>query len=284
MQRSSAKRLPMNEIESDHRNPGLSEGFQISAEPVVQTRRPPGKNGATKSATAEAWGAFEGDHLAVLARDPKTLFVYWDLNLARHLAAAGLDEGKIQLRVRNEEGSTETHAQVDPLSGYAFVEVAAAGSRYVCELGCLDGSAWRTLVRSEAVATPAASISADADADFATLPFHLSFQRLLDILRGSSNDRRTLTESVANMQSRARELQASMSDDEWSRLVGTAASSVAAEAGMGLTDVSPNEIAALLHTVRSDARRQMPTPEMRARWRQLGTDIGGSSWGSASSR
>jgi len=41
----------------------------------------------------------------------------------------------------------------------------------------------------------------EKDADFATIPFHLSFQRLIDLFRASSTD--ALTEIIARLQKRA---------------------------------------------------------------------------------
>ncbi len=274
----------MNEIESTQSTGNGFAGYQISPEPVVQTRRAVGTNGATVAAAAESWRAFETDSLAVLPRDPTTLFVYWDLEVSKHLTGAGLDHGKVLLRVLRVDGGEEMTNEVDPLLGYAFAEVSSPAVRYTCELGCLDGSAWRTLVRSEEAETPATAMSADENADFVTLPFHLSFQRLIDIFRASSNSQKTLTELIANMQRKGRELRASMSADEWSQLVAT----VETESGLGLTGVQPNELASLLRTVEGDAARQIPSPATRARWRQLGENLGGSSgeasWGGESSR
>lgn len=278
----------MNEINTIKTTPSdVDGGYQVSAEPVVPTRRVSGINGDSATVSAESWRAFAGDTLAVLPRDPKTLFVSWELEVSKHFAGAGLDE-KVLLRVLRADGTEEMTSEVDPLLGYAFAEVGAAGARYTCELGCLDGSAWRTLVRSEAAETPADTLSEDEEAAFATLPFHLTFQRLIDIFRASSNSRKTLSESIANMQSKAHALRAEMSADDWSRLVATAASSVETEAGLGLSGVQPNELAALLCTVQEDSHREAPSPERRAHWRQLREDFGGvgggASWGGASSR
>ncbi len=277
----------MNEIETNHQTAeSAGAGYQISAEPVVPTRRVSGEKEEPAGIQAEAGRALAGS-LAVLARDPKTLFVYWDLKVSQHLTAADLEQGRILLRVLRADGTEETTFAIDPLLGYAFAEVGSPGAGYTCEFGYLEGSSWRGLVESNATETPPGAISENEDADFATLPFHLSFQRLIDIFRASSNSRKTLTESIATMQGKARELRAAMSPDEWSRLVETAASSVEAETGLGLTGVQPKELAALLQTVKEDVRRQLPSPETRRRWQHVGESFGGSSggasWGGESS-
>lgn len=288
MQRGRPKRLPMNEIPTIKESASeVAGGYQISAEPVVPTRRATGPDGATATVSAASWRALADDTLAVLPRDPKTLFVYWDPEVSRHFSGEGLNE-KVFLRVLRADGTEEMTREVDLPRGYAFAEVGTAGARYMCELGCLDGSAWRTLVRSETIETPADTTSENKQVDFATLPFHLSFQRLIEIFRASTNSRKTLSETIAHMQSKAHALRGEMTADDWSQLVATAASSIETEAGLGLNGAQPNELAALLCTVEEDSHREATSPERRARWRQLGEEFGGvrggASWGGESSR
>lgn len=278
----------MNEIETE---PLTAEsngtGYQVSAEPVVQTRRAVSAKEARANFPAEVVGALADTSLAVLARDPKTLFVFWDQEVSQQLTAIGLDPERFLLRAVREDGSEEKASAIDPLLGYAFAEVGTAGASYTCELGFLQDSTWQRLVGSGAVKTPPDGISENEDAEFATVPFHLSFQRLIDIFRASSNSQKTLSESIATMQDKARELRAEMSPEEWSHMITTATSSVAAEVGLD-SSVQSNELSALLQTVKEDVRRELPSPETRARWRYSGENFGGSSggasWGGESSR
>ena len=135
-----------------------------------------------------------------------------------------------------------------------------------------------------AAQTPLATLSEDLSADFATLPFHLSFQRLIEIFRSSPNGNGTkLASSVADLQDKLRTLQASMSPADWSKLVEAAPSLVDAENGLDLPGVERDDIATLLRTVKEDTTRTLPSPEKLEEWRQLGERFGGSSWGGESS-
>ena len=65
---------------------------------------------------------------------------------------------------------------------------------------------------------PPDSVMPNADADLATIPFHLSFQRLIDLFRAQNGD--ALTEIISRLQRRAvsdedRDL---LSADEWAIL------------------------------------------------------------------
>ena len=174
------------------------------------------------------------------------------------------------MRVVRDDGAEESASAIDPLLGYAFAEVGTAGASYTCELGFLQDSTWQRLVGSDAVKTPPDGISENEDAEFATVPFHLSFQRLIDIFRASSNSQKTLSESIATMQDKAREMRAEMSAEEWSQMIATADLIDRGGNRPRSTSVQSNELSALLQTVKEDVRRELPSPETRARWRHVG--------------
>ena len=253
-------------------------GFQVSDEPVIQTRRQ--EAAAADSLNHEPDGLAD-DSLHILARDPKSLFVYWTLDWAPRFAAAGLGDTQrqVHLRILRDDETEEATSVVDPLVGFAFVDVSLPDAEYVCELGCFDEEAWKPLARSSAAQTPPATLSEDLTADFATLPFHLSFQRLIDIFRSAANSNGThvLAESVADFQGQARALQSSMPSGEWSDLVE------AASALIGADNDAAEDVASLLQTAKEDSPRDVPSAAKLEEWRRLGERFGGSSWGGASS-
>src|SRR5207247_688270 len=74
---------------------------------------------------------------------------------------------------------------------------------------------WNSVAISDEVIMPADSVAENVDVDLATIPFHLSFQRLIDLFRASNHE--ALTEIVSRLQNRAitdeeREL---LSLEEW---------------------------------------------------------------------
>lgn len=256
-------------------------GFRVSAEPVVAARpeqaSAPTEEPVTDNDRPTTLGV---DLLYAIARDPNSLFLYWELDWSRHFAASGIPPQRVALRVFREDGTDEATIEINPAEGYCFAAVSAPETRYYCELGSYAGSEWKRFIRSGTTATPADEMSEDLEADFATVPFHLSFQRLVEIFRGQRPD---LAHSLAALQAQACTLQESISPQDWSQLVETAAATVEAEAGLGLSGVEPAEMAALLRTVNPTTRRKVPSLEMMERWRQLGERFGGSSWGGTSS-
>lgn len=148
------------------------------------------------------------DRVCAIARDPGSLFVYWDVNWPHLFALAGLSSRPVHLRVYRGDGKVDSTRQINPFRGHCYVEVAMPDSVYSCELGCFQDAKWKGLVRSGRTVTPRAGLSEDLSAIFATLPLHLSFERLLDIFNETEAERETLALSVAELQKTAREAEA----------------------------------------------------------------------------
>jgi hypothetical protein len=250
-------------------DPQPGQGFHISDEPVVRSNRIPASgDGAVSRSLPAAYGT---DLLYVIARDPKSLFVYWDLNWKRLFARAGLSARQVHLRIYRKEGSIEGTREINPFRGHCYADVASAGTGYYCEIGCFEDDEWRGLVRSGEAATPEDRMSDDISAQFAMLPLHLSFQRLLDMVRATRPEGATLARSVAELQERARVTQG-ITPDERSRLIAAAASLD------GPNGVSSSDFSALLKS----ALAAPPTAEQLAQWKQLGEYFAGATWRGAS--
>lgn len=209
--------------------------------------------------------------LYVVARDPKSLFLYWDLNWTWLFAQAGISARQVHLRTYRGDGTVEGTQEINPFRGHCFAEVGAAGTEYYCELGGFEGTEWKSLVRSSTTATPEASRSDDFTAEFAALPTHLSFQRLLDILGMTHLDQTTLARSVAQLQENARGLQTKVAPDELNGANGN-----------GTNGADAADLSALVEMALRCAGPAILTAEEHARWKELGERYGGSSWGGAS--
>jgi hypothetical protein len=256
----------MNGDETSDRAARAGHGFRISACPVVREKR-------AVSACNEGSPARESspELLYVVARDPKSLFLYWDLNWTRLFAQAGISARQAHLRTYRGDGAVEGTQEINPFRGHCFAEVGAAGTEYYCELGSFEGAEWKSLIRSSTTATPEAGRSDDFTAEFAALPTHLNFQRLLDILGGAHLDRTTLARSVAQLQANARGLKAKIALDE---LNGANAN--------GTNGADAADLSALVEMALRCAASAIPTAEELARWKEFGERYGGSSWGGAS--
>ncbi|MBA2433690.1 MAG: DUF4912 domain-containing protein, partial [Chthoniobacterales bacterium] len=140
---SSTVNDPNTSTSSD---PQSGEGFRISDQPIVRRN---GNAAAGNGSPAQGRAnVAETDFLYVIARDPKSVFVYWDLNWKRLFAEAGLSPRQVHLRIYRVDGSIEGTQEINPFRGHCYADVATAGTGYYCELGCLDDGEWTSLVRS----------------------------------------------------------------------------------------------------------------------------------------
>jgi hypothetical protein len=253
-------------------------GFRISDQPLCGTSPiaspREGQSGARENAP---------DLLYVIARDPRSLFLYWDLNWTRLFARAGLSPRQVHLRIYRGNGSIEGTQEINPFRGHCYAEVAGAGTEYYCELGSFDSAEWTSLVRSRTTATPEARMSDDLSGEFATLPIHLSFQRLLEIFGGTSIDPAILTRFVAELQENARILQQKVAPGDWSRRAMEIAAKLNGGSGHGTQGALAVELAEVVEIALRSEAPAAPTAEDIARWKELGERFGGSSWTGASS-
>jgi hypothetical protein len=139
-----------------------------------------------------------------IARDPHTLFVYWEIDWQGAFGNKPPADRKVHLRVISEDGSEETRVTVEPFAGNHCVAVSQARSTYRIELGYYEpAEVWNPVATSDAIATPPDDVSENAAIDVATIPFHLSFQRMVDTFRASKYDGDALVEIVGRLQERA---------------------------------------------------------------------------------
>jgi hypothetical protein len=139
-----------------------------------------------------------------IARDPHTLFAYWEIDWQGAFGNKPPADRKVHLRVISEDGSEETRVTVEPFAGNHCVAVSQARSTYRIELGYNEpADVWNSVATSDAIATPPDDVSENDAVDVATMPFHLSFQRMVDAFRASKYDGDALVEIVGRLQERA---------------------------------------------------------------------------------
>lgn len=267
----------VNKDEASDAAASTGSGFRISEQPVVGERRAASpRNGQSPLRGSSA------DLLYLVPRDPKSLFLYWELNWTWLFARAGISARQVHLRTYRGDGTVEGTQEINPFRGHCFAEVGAAGTEYYCELGSFEGSEWKSLVRSSKTATPEASMSDDLTEDFAALPTHLSFQKLLDILGVTDLDHAMLARSVAELQENARERQTKMAPGDPSQLAREIAAELNSANGVKMNGADAAELSELVEIALRSPAQATPTAEELARWKELGQRCGGSSWGGAS--
>jgi hypothetical protein len=188
-------------------------GFRISDGPVV------GRGPSDFGATSEYEGlprVYGPPLLFAIPRDPRTIFAYWNVDWSSVFSQSEPLDQQVYLRVVRGDGTDESEAVVEPMMGSHYAEVTQPGGRYHTELGYyLSGGGWSPVATSEPVTMPPDSISDAMELDLATVPFHLSFQRLIDLFRVSNGN--ALSEILARLQRRAltREERDLLTPEEW---------------------------------------------------------------------
>ncbi len=137
---------------------------------------------------------YEEDVIFLIAQEPHWLFCYWDIDISRHPG------GPASLRYFLSSGDLEGEIEVPFETRNWHIPVSNAGTEYTVEIGFYRGDQWNAIARSVTVKTPPEGMSQSDDFAFATVPFHLSFQRLIDNLQTSVRSGENPVETVARMQ------------------------------------------------------------------------------------
>jgi uncharacterized protein len=197
--------------------PRKSGAFQISQEPVTAGESEieahkfevaPEPVSGPKPATPEFEdlgqlpATYQEDTLFLVARDPRWLFAYWDFDWTRYPASA-MRYGYAQffLKVTRLGGEQESLVEIQPAARNWYVPVSHPNTDYAAEIGYFDqGSAWRAVVRSGPAHTPADALAPETSAlDFATVPAHLTFERLLELVQERMAEGESLLAALARV-------------------------------------------------------------------------------------
>ncbi len=148
------------------------------------------------------------DTVFLVARDPRWLFAYWDFDWTKY-PASSMRGGAAQffLKISKEDGSQETIVEITPEARNWYVPVSAPDTMYFGEIGFFarDGG-WAAIVTSGVTKTPADALAEDVAADFATVPLHLSFERMLELVKHHMEGGETLLEAVARITGEGRKI------------------------------------------------------------------------------
>jgi hypothetical protein len=169
-------------------------GFRIADGPILGKEPAPDFSDLPKP--------FGAPLLFAIARDPRTLFTYWNIDWPAAFAGEEPLDRQVFLRVLKESGAEESECVVEPMLGSYYALVARPRESYRVELGFYGRAGnWRSVAISDAVAMPAESVSENTVVDVATVPFHLSFQKMIDLFCETNGD--PLTTVLSRVQARA---------------------------------------------------------------------------------
>lgn len=175
-------------------------GFRIANGPVVQ--KSDAEQAAIVSDFSDLPSISGAPILFAIARDPRTIFTYWNIDWPSVFAVAQPQDRQVYLRVITAGGADESESVVEPMLGSFYARVEKPRANYRVELGYYEQSgAWRSVAISDVVTMPPESASENAVVDVATVPFHLSFQHMIDVFRESNGNE--LTTAISRLQARA---------------------------------------------------------------------------------
>jgi hypothetical protein len=192
-----------NETDSgESEAPTRSTGYRISNGPVVRLARSDPKIPSDLAEVVELPRVYGEPLLFAIARDPRTLFVYWIVDWSSVFEQTAPVDRQVHVRSYRDNGDEETSEAVEPLAGNCYLTVSDPRGKYRVEIGYYQpANVWNSVATSELVAMPPESVAEQTNVDVATIPFHLSFQRLIDLFRASNSN--ALTEMVSRLQNRA---------------------------------------------------------------------------------
>jgi hypothetical protein len=126
--------------------------------------------------------------LFAIARDARTIFASWNINWRSVFEKAMPADRQVHLRVIGGEDVVEAKVGVEPMSAMHYVTISGLHNSYRVEIGYFQPfDIWHSVATSAEVEMPPQGSVELADADLATIPFHLSFQQLANLF-GAAND------------------------------------------------------------------------------------------------
>jgi hypothetical protein len=235
--------------------------FQIASDPVGDAsgeesahKFDTGPGASTRAASAAPKPAFEDlgelpssyaeDVLYLVARDPHWLFCYWDFDWAR-VPRGDFRGGVPQFFLKvTSAGMADKVIEIRPEARNWYVPVDKPGGTFVAELGWFDtAGTWRTLVQSRPATTPADELAPDQlAAEFATVPSHLAFDRMLEMVRCRMAEGESLLEAVSRISHQGRVEFAAGKAPTWSEeqkrlLAALLGASLVDRAGLGSAEL-----------------------------------------------
>jgi hypothetical protein len=170
-------RKPVVSLAEDEESQALSSGLELP-----HFRGPPG--------------------LVAIARDPWTIFAYWNVDWPSIFKNAAPIDRQVHLRVHCADGLEEREAAVEPMAGMHYITMLQRHRACRIEIGYYQpADVWHSVVMSNEIVIPPAETSEAEPVDLATIPLHLRFQQLVDLFGAANDD--ALATVISRFQTRA---------------------------------------------------------------------------------
>jgi hypothetical protein len=140
--------------------------------------------------------------LLAIARDPWTIFAYWNVDWPSIFKNAAPIDRQVHLRTHCADGLAEKEAVIEPMAGMHYVRMSQRHRACRIEIGYYQlADVWHSVAMSNEIVIPPAEMSEAEHVDLATIPFHLRFQQLVDLFGAANDD--GLATVISRFQTRA---------------------------------------------------------------------------------
>jgi hypothetical protein len=154
--------------------------FHISKKPVVPL--PEAEESHALGKGLEPLRFHGPQRLLAIARDPWTIFTYWNVDWASIFRNTAPIDRQVHLRIHCGDGLEEKEATVEPMAGMHHLTTSQRHRTCRIEIGYYQpADVWHSVLMSNEIVMPPREISESEHVDLATIPFHLSFQQLVDL-------------------------------------------------------------------------------------------------------
>jgi hypothetical protein len=176
------------------------EGFEICRKPLVRLAADDRvKDAADSVGLPRVHGP---PILFAIARDSRCIFAGWNIDWLSVFEKAMPVDRQVHLRTYRADGLEEKSVTVEPMAGMHYVTTPEPYGSYRVEIGYYQpADIWHSVATSNDIVMPPHGSTDTADVDLVTIPFHLSFQQLLEFF-GPANDTE-LAAVISQFQKRA---------------------------------------------------------------------------------
>src|ERR1700682_2541914 len=153
--------------------PSLNEGSRLSGGPVAYLSEDQ-EGGADFAELSQLPRVYGEPILFAIPRDPRTLFIYWNVDWASEFAKSEPFDRQVYLRVKKTDGTEESESVIEPMLGSYYALVTQPRGTYRVEIGYYQpANKWRSIATSDEVVMPPETLSEKVDVDVVTVSYHL---------------------------------------------------------------------------------------------------------------
>ncbi len=160
--------------------------FRVCSEPIIHLAKEARSPDAGERMLLSR--VYERPILFAIARDERTIFVCWNIDWQSVFQKSMPVDRHVYLRVLGSDGSEGKIVAIEPMLAMRYLATAGLLDPYRVEIGYYQpAGAWHSVAISNEVKTTTQGNRGIAQVDVATIPFHLRFEKLVDLF-GATNE------------------------------------------------------------------------------------------------